>query len=109
MNLINVTLQWSETSLYGAGERRLKKVPWNYPTLPDVTDTIDVMDFLKKCKDNNTFSCRPHEYFMYKNIRRCVFEWIQQEHFWTVEHRKWKMEDVGIIPAYIITDIGYTG
>ncbi|TPN85824.1 hypothetical protein [Aquimarina algicola] len=109
MRFFNVTLQWGETALYSAGERRIRKVHWDYPTLPDVNDTIRVMDFLKKCKDNDTFACTPQEYFMYQNQKRCIFEWVQQEHFWTVEHRSWELEDIGIIPAYIITDIGYNG
>jgi hypothetical protein len=108
MRFINVTFQWSETSLYNAGERRVKKIGWDYPTLPLKGDTVNVMKFIDNCPILKAgLFYQGDETFIYQNQSRTIFEWVQTEHFWMVEKRDWELEDIGIIPFLLITDKGY--
>ncbi len=98
--IVNITAQWGATPFFDAGERQFEIIDWKEDIIPLVGHSIRVSSFIKKPLADT-------EVFTYDGNHKNVFQFIEEEHEWTVEKVEWERKGKELIGHVLLTDAGY--
>ncbi|WP_299243093.1 hypothetical protein [uncultured Aquimarina sp.] len=98
--IVNITAHWGATPFYDAGERLLENLNWEEYLIPLVGHSIRLFSFIKNPLKNT-------EKFTYEGEQMNVFQFIEEEHYWTIQKVEWERKGNDLVGHVLVTDAGY--